>query len=183
MADPTATHLTDFLRVALLVKLGSQPNFLITFVGALCCDTGQLTYVQGLVAYLSEAASSRSPTRGPPSSSESRDGCSARSRSGRLGDVPALEWRHRPSSSWWTSRVTSSAGRLGGKGLAVAVLWRLGGAAGRRENFLRALGRGGSSVVDVPVILQFQQFFDVKVLQIQFIDRVLACGFFIESIA
>ena len=36
---------------------------------------------------------------------------------------------------------------------------------------------GGSSVVDVPGILQqFQLFLDVKVRQIQFIDRVLACS-------
>ena len=43
-------------------------------------------------------------------------------------------------------------------------------------------GAGGGFLVqffglDVPVVLQqFQQFFDLKVPQIQFIDRVLACS-------
>ena len=58
--------------------------------------------------------------------------------------------------------------------LAVAVSWRLGGAAGGRREFLK--GELGS-VVDVLVILQlFQKFFGAKVPQIQFIDRVVACS-------
>ena len=62
-----------------------------------------------------------------------------------------------------------------GGGGVVAAAGRGGGEEGVK-NLKESLG-GWSSVVDVPVILQhFQQFFDAKVPQIQFIDSLLACS-------
>ena len=68
----------------------------------------------GLLSFLSNAASTRAPARLPPTSPGARDVARhgrARVVLGRIGS----RWRHRLSSSWTTSRVTSSSGMLWGR--------------------------------------------------------------------